>query len=121
MLDAACLRGRKRREFEAWRVGAAQYARGRDRDEAVIAAAAESLARAQAYVHRDLVLPTHEETPEVYVDVLRACADELSVTKLTCTAYARAREGHPEWPARNTITLAFGSWKAALAAAGLSG
>ena len=37
MLDAAVLRGRKRREYEAWRLGAAEYARGRDRDEAVIA------------------------------------------------------------------------------------
>jgi len=51
MLDAAVLRGRKRREFEAWRIGAAEYARGRDRDETVIAAAAESLARARAYAN----------------------------------------------------------------------
>ena len=45
----------------------------------------------------------------------RRCPDG----RLTCTAYARARAGHPEWPTRNTLTTAFGSWERALAAAGL--
>jgi hypothetical protein len=118
MLDAAVLRGRKRREFEAWRIGAAEYARGRDRDQAVIAAAAQSLAQARGYVERAVVLPTHGSPTEAYIEVLRAFADELPDAPLTCTAYARARAGHPEWPTRNTLTAAFGSWKEALAAAG---
>ena len=119
MLDAAVLRGRKRREFEAWRLGAAEYARGRDRDPEVIAAAAQSLAQARAYVERAVVLPTYGSATEAYIDVLRAFADELPDGKLTCTAYGHARERHPEWPTRNTLALAFGSWEQALAAAGL--
>jgi hypothetical protein len=119
MLDAAVLRGRKRREFVAWRSGAAEYARGRDRDESIIAAAARSLAEARAFVERPVVLPTQRSPTEAYVDVLRAFADEMPDGKLTCTAYAQARAGHPEWPTRNTLTLAFGTWEQALAAAGL--
>ena len=119
MLEAAVLRGRKRREFEAWRIGAAEYARGRNRDEAVIAAAAESLARARAYTERPVVLPTRDPPTEAYIDVLRAFADELPDRRLTCTAYAHARASHPEWPTRNTLAMAFGSWEQALSAAGL--
>ena len=119
MFDAVMLRGRKRREFEAWRIGAEQYARGRDRDDDVIAAASEALARARAYEDRPLDLPTHASPTEAYVGVLRAFAEEVPDGRLTCTAYARARGGHPEWPTRNTLTTAFGSWERALAAAGL--
>jgi hypothetical protein len=120
IFDAAVLRGRKRREFEAWRVGAAEYARGRDRDEAVISMAATALARARAYVDLPVALTTEVAPTGSYVDVLRAWADEVAAGELTCTAYAQAREGHPEWPTRNTIALAFGSWKRALDAAGLA-
>jgi hypothetical protein len=119
MLDAAVLRGRKRREFEAWRIGAAEYARGRNRDQAVIEASAESLARARAYVERPLELPAREPPTEAYIDVLRAFAGEVPDGRLTCTAYAHARASHPEWPTRNTLALAFGNWEQALAAAGL--
>ncbi len=119
LLDAAVLRGRKRREFEAWRIGAAEYARGRRRDEAVITAAAESLAQARAYIERPVDLPTRDPPTEAYIDVLRAFADEASAGALTCTAYAHARASHPEWPTRNTLALAFGSWEQALGAAGL--
>jgi hypothetical protein len=119
VLDGAMLRGRKRRDFEAWRVGAAEYARGRDRDEAVIAAAAASLARARAYVERPLELPAREPPTEAYIDVLRAFAGEVPGGRLTCTAYTHARARHPEWPTRNTLAMAFGSWERALAAAGL--
>jgi hypothetical protein len=54
------------------------------------------------------------------IDVLRAFAEELPDGKLTCTAFAHAREGRPEWPTRNTLALAFGTWEQALAAAGLA-
>jgi hypothetical protein len=119
MLDAAVLRGRKRREYGARRIGAAEYARGRDRDDDVIAAAARALAEARAYSELPLVLPTQRSPVETYIDVLRAFADEAPDGELTCTAYARARAGHPEWPTRNTLTVAFGAWEKALAAAGL--
>jgi hypothetical protein len=119
LLDAAFLRGRKRREFEAWRIGAAEYARGRDRDEAVIDAARAALHEARSYVERDVVLPSEVSAETAYVAVLGAFAAEEPVGKLTATAYARARERHPEWPTRNTIALAFGGWARALEAAGL--
>lgn len=56
---------------------------------------------------------------EAYLVVLRAFAAERPDGALTCTAYAQARAGHPEWPTRNTLALAFGTWAQALAAAGL--
>ena len=70
-------------------------------------------------MNRKVVLPTHGSPTEAYIGVLRAFAGELPDAKLTCTAYARARAGHPEWPTRNTLTLAFGTRERALAAAGL--
>jgi hypothetical protein len=119
ILDAALLRGRKRREFAAWRIGAAEYARGRDRDKAVIAAAADSLARARAYTERPVELPARDPPTQAYIDVLRAFADEVPDGRLTCTAYTLARASHPEWPTRNTLAVAFGTWEQALGAAGL--
>jgi hypothetical protein len=119
LLDAAVLRGRKRREFEAWRIGAAEYARGRDRDEAVIEAARAALHEARSYVERDVVLPSQVPAETAYVEVLGAFAADAPDGKLTATAYERARERHPEWPTRNTIASAFGGWARALDAAGL--
>jgi hypothetical protein len=119
LLDAAVLRGRKRREFDAWRVGAAEYARGRDRDNAVVAAARAALQEARSYVERKIVLPAGVSGQDAFVPVLRALATEEPVGKLTATAYERARERHPDWPTRNTIAAAFGGWARALEAAGL--
>jgi hypothetical protein len=119
VLDRAMLRGRKRREFEAWRVGAAEYARGRDRDRAIIAAAAATLHRARTYVDRAIALPVPGSGVGSSRAVLQAFAAEVTDGALTCTAYELARARHPEWPTRNTITLAFGSWAEALRAAGL--
>ena len=119
MFDRAVLRGRKRREFEAWRLGAAEYARGRDRDEAAVAAAAQALAQARAYTERAVTLSTGEPATDAYLEVLRAFAAERRDGALTCTAYAQARAEHPEWPTRNTLALAFGTWAQALGAAGL--
>ena len=58
------------------------------------------------------MLPTRDPPTEAYIDVLRAFADEVPDGRLTCTAYAHARASHPEWPTRNTLALAFGSWEA---------
>jgi hypothetical protein len=118
LLDNAFLRGRKRREFEAWRIGAAEYARGRDRDESVIEAARAALHEARSYAERDIVLPPVASGQDAYAAVLRAFAAEEPIGNLTATAYARARERHPEWPTRNTIAAAFGGWALALEAAG---
>jgi hypothetical protein len=47
----------------------------------------------------EVVLPRQESPAETYIDVLRAFADEA--------------------PGGNTLTIAFGTWEKALAAAGL--
>ena len=115
MLDAAVLRGRKRREFEAWRIGAAEYARGRSRDEAVIAAAAESLARARAYTERPVVLPTrpadrglHRRSARVRG---RGSRRRAHLHRVRPRARESSRVADAEHPA-----LAFGSWEQALGA-----
>jgi hypothetical protein len=56
---------------------------------------------------------------QAYLEVLRTFAGEVPDGRLTCTAYAHARASHPEWPTRNTLALAFGTWQQALDAAGL--
>jgi hypothetical protein len=117
LLDAAMLRGRKRREFEAWRIGAAESARGRQRDNVVIANAQSALRETRSYVERNVELPEPPSGRNAYVGVLHAFAAEAAAGSLSATAYERARERHPEWPTRNTIAAAFGSWAAALEAA----
>jgi hypothetical protein len=119
VLDAAMLRGRKRREYDAWRIGAAEYARGRDRDNQTIATAAAALREARAYVEHDVVLPPRASGQQAYIEVLRTFAADEPHGKLTASAYERARERHLEWPTRNTIAAAFRGWARALEAAGL--
>jgi hypothetical protein len=118
LLDAALLRGRKCREFQAWRIGAAEYARGTSRSNAVIAEARAALHEARSYVEPDIALPEPVSGQTAYLAVLRDFADEAD-GELTATVYAGARERHPEWPNRNTIAAAFGGWARALEAAGL--
>jgi LAGLIDADG endonuclease len=119
LLSAAVLRGRKRREFEAWRLGAEQIARGPERDHTVVQNAAAALASARAYVARGAALPASRDATAAYSDVLRAFAAEVTDGPLTCSAYDEARKGHPDWPTRNTIALAFRTWDAGLRAVGL--
>jgi LAGLIDADG endonuclease len=128
LLDAAQLRGRKRREFEVWRQAAHERASARlarrPWDRAHVEDVAGRLRALRPYRHPADVgsavrADAEHDARSAYADVLRAFAAELPGGALTCTAYARAREEHPEWPTRNTITLAFGSWGAALRAAGL--
>jgi MarR family transcriptional regulator, transcriptional regulator for hemolysin len=126
LFDAAQLRGRKRREFEVWRHAAYERASARlacrPWDRACVEGVAARLKALRPY--RQPTDPatgrtTHDDARSAYSDVLRVFAAETPDGSLTCTAYARARERHPEWPMRNTITLAFGSWAEALRAAGL--
>ena len=51
------------------------------------------------------------------VQILRRWAETEPGT-LSCTRYAAARQ--PDWPTRNTLARRFGSWDAALRAAGLA-
>jgi hypothetical protein len=126
LFEAAVLRGRKRREFDVWREAAeervwARMAR-RPTDRARLGRTAERLAALRAY-HAPpepfVATWAARDARRAYIDVLRAFADEVPDGRLTCTAYAHARAGHPEWPTRNTLAHAFGSWEQALGAAGL--
>ena len=129
LFEAAELRGRKRREFEVWGEAAEERAvariAGRRWDRARVQRVADRLAALRVYRHpRHTAASTQagvaaRDARQAYIEVLRAFADDLPDAKLTCTAYARARAGHPEWPTRNTLALAFGTWEQALAAAGL--
>jgi hypothetical protein len=126
LFEAAMLRGRKRREFEVWREAAeervwARMAR-RPPDRARIGRALDRLTALRAY--RPAPEPVAATAParearRAYIDVLRAFADGVPDGRLTCTAYTLARASHPEWPTRNTLTVAFGTWEQALDAAGL--
>ena len=126
VFEAAMLRGRKRREFEVWREAAqervwARIAR-RPADRARIGRALERLVVVRAYRPVPESVASTEparEARRAYIDVLRAFADEVPDGGLTCTAYTLARASHPEWPTRNTLALAFGTWEQALGAAGL--
>jgi MarR family transcriptional regulator for hemolysin len=128
LFDTAELRGRKRREFEVWRQAAHERACARAArrrwDRGRVEGVAERLRALRPYQHPpDVASVTRADVEQdarsAYANVLRAFADESPTGALTCTAYARARENHPEWPTRNTITLAFGGWAEALRGAGL--
>ena len=123
IFEAAVLRGRKRREFDVWREAAedavgAEAPRRRDRARLGQAEPPGSPARVPR-AGEPFVATTRADARRAYIDVLRAFADEVPDGRLTCTAYAHARASHPEWPTRNTLALAFGSWEQALGAAGL--
>jgi hypothetical protein len=126
VFEAAVLRGRKRREFEVWREAAeervwARIAR-RPVDRTRLERAGDRLAALRTYRPPPESFTASEparNARQAYVEVLRAFADELPDGKLTCTGYTHTRASHPEWPTRNTLALAFGSWEQALGAAGL--
>jgi hypothetical protein len=128
LFETAQLRGRKRREFEVWREAAHERAfakiGGRRWERSRIQRVAERLAELRVYRQPQDAISTasrrdaERDARRAYVGVLRSFAHETDGA-LTCTAYAHARSRHHEWPTRNTITLAFGSWAEALRAAGL--
>lgn len=128
LLSSVGLKGRKARELEAWTRGALEFARaaaaGRRRDRQVVRSATADLQAARAYVAPPAappVVPLDALSPRrFYAEIITAFASEAA-GPLTCTRYAAIRrDRHPEWPHRNTITHTFGSWLAALEAAGVA-
>ena len=126
VLDRAVLRGRKRREFEAWRVGAEEFIAARQaarkRDRTLVAEAIDALRDARRFVPEAAELSDFEDDADsaqrLYADLLRTWAAYVDGS-LSCTRYARDRRSHPDWPTRTTIAIAFGGWGHALSAAGL--
>jgi len=112
LFEAAVLRGRKRREFEAWRAAAeervwARIAR-RPADRARIGLAGDRLPALRTYrppTESFVATERARDARQAYIDVLRAFADELPDGMLTCAAYTLARASHPEWPTRNTLAV----------------
>jgi hypothetical protein len=126
MLGRVGLRGRKKREFAAWRSGALEFInareQGRRRDHATVDEWALALVDARRYVcpGPGTIVTGHDgpSTCEVFIEILRAWAD-CRTEPLSCAAYMKERCARPGWPSRGAITAEFGSWAAALDAAGL--
>jgi hypothetical protein len=121
LLEDARLRGRKAREFRVWREAAAEFGASqfRPRNHGLVERAAGRLRATRSYVHCDFA-PTGDDRDAVkhaYVALLRSWASETSGA-LSGTKYAEDRQVN--WPTRNTIAGEFGSWHAALEAAGLA-
>ena len=126
VLAEARLRGRKLREFNVWRAGVDEFTRarleGRPRDRQLIELATEGLRNVRRYVHRPFT-PTSDGADAqqaVFLELMRTWA-AATEGELTCTKYMVTRKANPHWPNRDTIVRAFGSWTAALDAAGLAG
>jgi hypothetical protein len=127
LLDSAPLLGRKHEQYIAWRVGALEVVRawleGRKPNPVVMDMARCALSAARAFVPATNVPASGDRRAAgqaAYVEVLRRWAASCE-GKLTCMRYMDDRVRHPGWPTRNTIASVFGSWSAALHAAGLDG
>jgi hypothetical protein len=124
LLDRAGLRGRKLRQYQAWRPAALEIGHARQeqrsRDSSLIAAARAQLQAASEYRSEASAIPfaiPADDGLEAYIVLLQEWAGQKTYQRLTCTAYEADRK--PSWPNRDTLARAFGSWAAALAAADL--
>ncbi len=125
IFEQAALRGRKARQFEAWKQGVQHLVTAQATGSAIETAAFRDARRRLELASRYSPASAHFASgrahalaAEAYVEILRAWA-KTTPRPLTCTAYDAARRAYPVWPNRNTITLTFGSWAEALDAAGL--
>jgi hypothetical protein len=119
-LDPELMRGRKRTELDVWLRAVDERRRARAAGVRAQPAGMEQLV-AEFRVAREYrpgsfsPVGRPSRKPDT-VDILRRWADD-EPGPLSCTRYAAARQS--EWPTRNTIVRWFGSWDAALRAAGL--
>jgi hypothetical protein len=127
LFDSAPLLGRKARQYEAWRPGAHAIAEAiiekRPLSNSLVEESRGALAYASAYRPPTTALRVDSGLPAAraaYLEVLRRWA-ESAEGPLSCGAYASVRRSeHPDWPKRETIAEAFGSWYDALRSAGLA-
>jgi hypothetical protein len=119
MLDPQTMRGRKAAELEVWlrAVSERREARAAGRSARLERLIAEFRAAREYRPGRAPATSTRvEPRRDDALTTLRAWAADES-GPLSCSRYAAARRR--DWPTRNTITRWFGSWDAALRAAGL--
>jgi hypothetical protein len=127
LFESAPLLGRKARQYRAWRPGAQAIAEAIidnvPLNERLVEEARRALAHATAYRPPGTALRTDNglsAARTAYLDVLRQWADSVD-GPLSCGAYSSTRRSeHPDWPKRETIAEAFGSWYGALQSAGLA-
>ena len=120
LLGRGGLCGRKLRELEIWTGAVEELNRPAPR-RAVLEAARQRLANERAYrppPRTELVRLPGRDIRRESLDALIAWSRETA-GKLSCSAYMHWRCGQPAAPGRNTIVRQFGSWQAALEAAGL--
>jgi hypothetical protein len=118
-LDPAQMRGRKATELEVWLRAVAERRVARDHGRRARLEDLIAEFRA-ARVYRPGVLPEpsrrSKDRRAETLRILRIWAEE-EPGPLSCGRYNAARRA--SWPTRNTVTQRFGSWDAALRAAGL--
>ena len=120
LLRRGGLSGRKLRELEIWAGAVEELNRPAPR-RAVLEAARQRLAHERAYrppPRAELLRLPGRDIRRESLNALTAWSRETA-GKLSCTAYKHWRRGQPAAPWRNTIVRQFGSWQAALEAAGL--
>jgi hypothetical protein len=124
--ETAPLLGRKARQYQAWRPGAQAIAEAIIDRSALSQPMVEGSRRALAYAtaYRAPMAPLNVDrgtsaARAAYLQVLKQWAVSVD-GPLSCGAYAAARADHPDWPTRNTIAEAFGTWHDALRSAGLA-
>lgn len=123
VLNAAGLRGRKLRQYLAWRPAAIEAGcasrEKRPVDPAIIDTAKAALKRASRYRSEADCIPDPEpfDAEREYALVLADWAANFSGSR-TAVAYDRDRLSY--WPDRQTLARVFGSWAAAAAAAGFT-
>jgi len=126
LLTEAGLPGRKREQMEIWAVAVHERFTSRRRHvrtrKELMLLAETKLREAREYRPPDrtalLTLP-RRDVREDALAALRAFAANTPGA-LACGAYSRWRTHNPEAPTRSTIARVFGSWHAALAAAGVA-
>ena len=125
LLYRAGLPGRKGAELGIWAVAVDELCTsarlGRRPRTAIMRLASDRLRATREYrasTRALLQLPKRDVRTESLI-ALKEWSEQTD-SRLACGGYTRWRRDHPAAPTRNTVTRAFGTWHAALEAAGLA-
>jgi hypothetical protein len=126
-LDPDLMRGRKANELRIWLAVVAEFARARSEgvrpDKDRLASHLAAFRAARRYRPPTDPLPAPEPRADTRADDVAALQRWAATERgaLSCRRYAEYRaEADADLPTRNTLARRFGSWNAALAAAGLA-